>query len=147
MEAKKSSELLPYSEFQQGNYAIYNGRVVMIFYHIGKEKVIITLNEKEIKEVYAIELNPIELSESVLKKCSPVTIKNGKYIFEFVYGTYSISVNPINNYVEVSITSSGKDAKITFSNVVYSLHILQNIIMAFAKHIISYTESNNQSEE
>lgn len=147
MEAKKSSELLPYSEFQQGNYAIYNGEVVMISYHTETGKVIITLNEKEIKEVFATELNPIELSENVLKKCSPVTIKNGEYIFEFVYGTYSISVNPINNYVEVAITSDGKDAKITFSNVVYSLHTLQNIIMTFAKHPISYTESNNQNEE
>lgn len=147
MEAKKSSELLPYSEFQQGNYAMYNGKVVMISYHIETDKVVIALNEKGIKEVFATELNPIELSENVLKKCSPVTIRNGEYIFEFVYGTYSISVNPINNYVEVAITSNGKDAKITFSNVVYSLHALQNIIMTFAKHPISYTEANNQNEE
>ena len=119
----------------------------MISYHVEAGNVIIALNGKEIKKVCATELNPIELNENVLKKCSLVTFKNGEYIFEFVYDTYSISVNPINNYVEVAITRDGQDAKITFSNVVYSLHTLQNIIMAFTGHPISYIEFDNQVEE
>ena len=146
MDAQKSLEILPYSEFRQGNYAIYKGKTVMISYHVETEKFIIALNKKEIKEVCSTELEAIELNENVLKKCSPVTLKNGEYIFEYVYGKYRISVNPLNNYVEVAITSNGKDAKIMFSNVVYSLHTLKNIIMTFAKHPISYTESNNQNE-
>lgn len=146
MDASKT-ELLPYSSFRQGNYAIYNGKVIMISYHVEIEKFIIAINKKEIKEVCSAELSAIELNENVLKKCSPVTLVNGEYIFEFVNGTYKISVSPINNYVEVAITSNNKDAKIIFSNVVYSLHTLQNIIMKFTGHQISYVELDNQNEE
>ena len=147
MEVQKSLEFLPYAEFRQGNYAMYNGKVVMISYHVGIDKFIVAINRTEIKEVCSADLSAIELNENVLKKCSPVTLMNGEYIFEFKCGTYSISVSSVNNYVEVAIKNNDEDAKIMFSNVVYSLHTLQNIIMTFAKHPISYTESNNQNEE
>ena len=146
MEAQKSLEFLPYSEFRQGNYAMYNGKVVMISYHVGIDKFIVAINRTEIKEVCSAELSAIELNETVLKKCSPVTLKNNEYIFEFEYGTYIVRVSPLNNNVEVSKISN-EDTTIKFSDIVYSLHTLQNIIMAFTGHPISYIESDNQNEE
>lgn len=145
MDVHKSKEILPYSEFQQGNYALYGEYVVMISYRIDTDKYIIALNQTGIKEVGVEELNPIELNDNVLKKCAPVKIKNDDYLFEFQHGTYRISVSPTNNYIEVT-RESDDSAKIMFSNVVYSLHTLQNIIMTFAKHPISYKAFSNQNK-
>ena len=146
MNTQETTEMLPYSEFRQGNYAIYKGRVVMVAYCVGLDKFIVAINRTKIKEVSVTELSAIELNENVLKQCSPVHIKEGEYIFEFEYGHYRISVSPINNYVELAIMNVD-NAKIMFSNVVKALHTLQNIIMKFAKHPISFKETNDYNKE